>query len=338
MSSVVNIERFIIPNDVIVGLTKIYEQIGKNEMYSKTIETDIERVIEQTVERDTFFLALILGLDLSDTRMRLIITKSSQYRTKEESVVYYLKELLLTIQNKHHSMKFQSNEVYNMLNFVYSQYNPIKFGYEQRKSLLQSQKQVSKRLLLDEITESYEKHLNKESYEKITLLTHYFLDFYNIAPFEDKNLTITYIMLYLLVLKNNLYAFKYVSFFEVLYNNLDEFKLQLANASYQWKEGYPQVVGLIKVIDKILLEGYMKTEKVMNEYEYDQNISKADNIEQTILKLPDIFTKDEIRLKHPYVSESTINRALIKLRDENLIQPLGKGRSAKWIKVSQSKY
>ena len=32
--------------------------------------------------------------------------------------------------------------------------------------------------------------------------------------------------------------------------------------------------------------------------------------------MKEIFTKDEIRLLHPYVSESTINRALIKLRDE----------------------
>ena len=45
-----------------------------------------------------------------------------------------------------------------------------------------------------------------------------------------------------------------------------------------------------------------------------------------------IFTKEDIRKEYPYVSESTINRALSTLRDQGYIKPLGKGRSAKWTK------
>ena len=74
--------------------------------------------------------------------------------------------------------------------------------------------------------------------------------------------------------------------------------------------------------------------KVYEIYEFDRSINKANNIENTILKLPEIFTKEEIRINHPFVSESTINRTLSKLRDEKVIKPLGKGRSAKWIKIS----
>ena len=36
--------------------------------------------------------------------------------------------------------------------------------------------------------------------------------------------------------------------------------------------------------------------------------------------------QEEIRNIHPYVSESTINRALINLRDSGYIKPIGKGR------------
>ena len=85
---------------------------------------------------------------------------------------------------------------------------------------------------------------------------------------------------------------------------------------------------------KLILEAYGRADKIIKEYKIDQNLSKGDNIEHTINKLQNIFTKDQIRLIHPYVSESTINRALQKLRDENKIKPLGKGRSAKWIKTS----
>ena len=337
MSSVLNIDRFIIPNDIIISLCKIYEHIGKNEIYDDTLNPDLDKIIEQTVERDTFFLALILGLEISDSRMRLIITKDSSFRTKEESILYYAKETLLSIQKKHENIRFQSNDILYMLNYVYKQYNPIKFSYIplEKRSVLQSQDKRSKRVILDEITECVENHMNKQSYELITLFTHFFVDFYNLEPFDNENLCASYILLYLLIMKSHLYAFRYISFFEVLYNNLKDFQTELKNASYQWKEGYPQVVGFLRVICKIIDEGYEKTENVIKEYKFDQNLSKGDNIEVTIAKLPEIFTKEEIRLKHPYVSESTINRALMKLRDENRIKPLGKGRSAKWIKITR---
>ena len=51
------------------------------------------------------------------------------------------------------------------------------------------------------------------------------------------------------------------------------------------------------------------------------------------MKLGETFTKDEIRNKSPYISESTINRTLKRLRDENKIRPNGVGRSATWIKL-----
>ena len=77
MSCVLNIIRFIIPNDVIVSLTEIYRNIGENELLLKGVGNDINCIVEQTVERDAYFLSRILKLDISDTRTRLIITKNS---------------------------------------------------------------------------------------------------------------------------------------------------------------------------------------------------------------------------------------------------------------------
>ena len=97
--------------------------------------------------------------------MRLIITKDSAFRTKEESILYYAKELLMTIQKKHLGLRFQSNDILNMLNFVYKQYNPIKFSYLplERRSMLQSQNMKSKRVILDEINESIERYIHNQS-------------------------------------------------------------------------------------------------------------------------------------------------------------------------------
>jgi hypothetical protein len=82
---------------------------------------------------------------------------------------------------------------------------------------------------------------------------------------------------------------------------------------------------------------YLELEENARDYEYESSleISKSDYVENTIDKLNQIFSKEDIRLRHPLISDSTINRTLKRMQEENKIRPLGKGRSAKWAKLYQ---
>lgn len=335
MSTILNIDRFIIPNDVTVLLTNIYKWIGQNKIFQDAVKSDITKIVEQTIERDAFFLSRMIKLDISDSRTRLIITKNSSPRTKDEATLYYLKEVLTSIQNKYKTMRHQSNDLLNLINYVYSQNKDIKFDLMEssKKSVLKSQADKSKRLVIDEINEHIEIIIERQSFEKLTLYLNYFIDFYNVAPFTMHNETASLILLYLIILKCDIEAFRYISFFELLYENYEEFKTEVRTASFNWREGYAQTLGFIRFMNKLILKGYDKAYAIIKDYKFDANLNKGDNIGNTIFKLPDIFTKDEIRMIHPYVSESTINRALIKFRDEGYIKPLGRGRSAKWVKI-----
>ncbi|MGB4695234.1 MAG: hypothetical protein WBH29_02340, partial [Bacilli bacterium] len=95
MSTVLNIERFIIPNDVVVQLANIYRWTGKNAHFSEIMKTDMERIVRATVERDSYFLMKIFNLNLTEARARLIITKNSKPRLKDETTLSRIKEMLL---------------------------------------------------------------------------------------------------------------------------------------------------------------------------------------------------------------------------------------------------
>lgn len=337
MSCIININRFLIPNDVIASLTSIYRYIGKNEVYANKVGMNLNRIVDQTIERDAYFLAQIINLDLTNTRMRLIITKNSSPRTNSETILFNIKELLSLCQMKYIDMETKSNDLINMANYIDDKKN-IKYDYVKtdKKQLLKSQSLKSKRIHIDEINDEVTRIIEKELYEPIVLYLHFFIDFYNYQPFTSDNILSSYILLYLLLFKSDIHAFKYVSFFELLHENYDEFEHELRQASFNWNEGFAQTLGFTRFMIKLFLQAYEKTDDIIKMYEFDRSINKADNIENTILKLSDIFTKEEIRLNHPFVSESTINRTLSKLRDEDIIKPLGKGRSAKWIKISRS--
>ncbi|MDD3999693.1 MAG: hypothetical protein PHX62_02200 [Bacilli bacterium] len=337
MSTVLNIERFIIPSDVIVSLTNIYRWIGKNSFFTDAVKGDLERIIEATVERDAFFLSQIIKLNLTDSRSRLIITKNSTPRSKDEATLYQIKDMIRKFQLNYRSYRHQSNDLLDVANFLFSHYHEIRFSYEEsdKKSVLKSQARTSKRVILNDVNDRTQEIIQKKSFEKITLYLNYYIDFYNIAPFTERNEETALFLLYLFVLKSDLEAFRYISFFELLYKNYSEFQTEVKKASFNWKEGFAQPMGFIRFMLSLFLKGYQKAYELIKDYQFDTNLNKGYNIENTITKFPEIFTKDEIRIQHPFVSDSTINRTLIKMRDRGLIKPLGKGRSAKWIRIAR---
>lgn len=333
MNCISKLDHYIIPNDIVVTLSKIYRFIGNNEFYINTLGSDLYRVIDTTVQKDAYFLSKILKLDISEARARLIIEKNSSPRNKEENTLYNLKDTLSAIQQKFQLVSLQSNEIFNMVNYIYSHYNGIKFDLsEGGQSLLQSQSNKSKRLILEEMNDIISLNLRSEKFEKITLFLNYFVDFYNLRPFVSKNEVISLVILYQLILIADINAFKYVSFFEMLYFDFSNFTDQLCKASVNWKEGYAQTTEFVRYFLNLVIKAYKQTDKIIKDYRFDSTNKKVDNIESTILSMKSVFTKEEIRIANPYVSESTINRALISLREQGYIEPLGKGRSAKWIR------
>ena len=291
MSCIANIDRFLISNEIINNLTVIYRYIGKNDSFRKSVDTDLDRIVMQTVERDCYFLAKILGLDLTDNRMRLIITKDSNPRSLDEKTLYNLKEVLSTYQKFSEETTFDSSSLINTINFLFPT-KTIKYDYEK---IDKSSNVTSKRIVVDEEYRLLNDHLIKNDIEKIYLYLHYFIDLCNIAPFTIDNDAINYLSLLLVLRKCEIDAFKYISLYELLYTHLNAYKEVLNNASFNWKEGYPKTLPFIKFITDLVIDGYKKAEKVIKEYISDKSLHKGDNIENTISNLPRTFTKEEMR-------------------------------------------
>lgn len=325
MKCLSKIEHYLIPNDIVVRLTKLYRFIGNNDFYINSLGNDINKVISLTVEKDSFYLCKILKLDISEARCKLILTKDSSPRNKEETTLYNIKEMLSGIQLNYQELGLQSNDLYNTINYIYSHYNTIKFTPIEEN-------EKSKRKTLDDMNDLVNNCLQKGLYEKIILFIQYFIDLSNLKPFETRNKTLSLLILYQIILSSDLNCFKYVSFFEMLYNDYARFSEELCLASVNWKEGYSQTVQFVRYFLALFEKAYTNCDRLIKDYSFDRINTKHENIESLILSYKSIFTKDEIRQMYPYVSESTINRALSSLKDKNMIRPLGKGRSAKWAR------
>lgn len=337
-----NIYRTQIPNDIITNYIKLYKSIGNNHYNHKTLESDNQVMVRQTVASDVHFFAQLFGLKVSDGRIKSLIYKGVLPKNKDEKLIINLNQAFTKIHKETSTFELLTNEIFDMLKFIYKDVvNESKLQFNKmekttkRVSLLSS-KFTSKREVLDELIKSFNEIKAENQYEISFVISNFYIDFVKSEIFATKNEEVALILLYVLLLTNGYEVFEYISFFETIYQNTEEFKKVVMASSFNWEEGFASTLQLHRFILNVALLSYDHVNSLIRDYEFDSNLNKSNNVENTINKLEDVFSKDDIRNIHPYISDSTINRTLKRLRDEDKIRPLGKGRSAKWIKLYTS--
>lgn len=336
MGCLSNLQRVTYKPEMVMSLIKLYKHTGKEFYYQKILKPDHDSIVKQTIEEDTFMLTQLFGLCLTENRLRLLITKNSEPKTKEEHIATNLKNIVKICCESIDQFDYNVNQVVTLAQRLFKNVKDIKIKRTKKEGpsiLTRNDHTPGAREELDKLFELFRFKLNSNDYEDVTLITNFYIDFINIAPLESDNEFIGLLLLYILLFKRGFKQFMYVSFFHQLFDKLEAFNQMKNAANYNWKDGFSHTEPLSDFITQMLLTGYENLEKIIRDYEYDNKLNKADNIENTINKLERIFTKDDIRARHPYVSDSTINRTLQSMRDQELIKPLGVGRSAKWIKT-----
>lgn len=336
MKNLTNLNVTPFTNEEVMKIIKLYQFKGKDFYYQNVMSSDLESIIKETVEIDCYEMAKFLGLEITDNRKNLIIKKDSNPKTNDERTLKNLKTIFQRIQADAHSFEFLTNDVLSLGKLLTKGISDCSFNrvpVKKQLNMITENTSKSKRDELDELLKKCETLINKEEYELTYIITNFYIDFINGNYFNINNDILGIILLYLLLYREDFHLFKYVSFVQLINKHLDEFKSCVNKANYNYEEGFSKTAPLQKLIIDMLLEGYNSVETKVREYSFDSNLNKSDNIENTIYKLPQVFTKDDIRMRHPYTSESTINRTLQRLRDENKIRPNGVGRSASWLRL-----
>jgi len=339
MNCLKNLDRTQIPHDIVMAYINIYKSIGINHYNHETLSSDYSVMVRQTINTDTHFFTKIFEISVTDSRMKSLIYKDVLPKNKDERYVLNLRNVFSKIHSENSTFELLTNEVFDLLKFLYKDILPDsklsfrKVAKKTSKITLLSGSYVSKREELDELIKLFNSKVKEERYEISFIIENFYIDFINISPFVEKNNEIGLILLYVLLLTNSYEVYEYISFMEIIARNKVEFELEVKNASFNWAEGFSQLLPLHRFLLKTSAYAYDLINELIRNYEFDSQLNKSNNIENTINKLPDVFSKDDIRNIHPYISDSTINRTLKRLRDAERIRPLGKGRSAKWIKL-----
>lgn len=333
MKALANIGRIQISNEVMLLLLSLYESKGKSFYYDDLFNRDVQAFEKKTMEINLISIAKHLELSLSEARIKLFAKKKMVPRTKDEHLLANIRIALLQLQSNPDEFEFLVNEIYNLAKLISKDYEPITFNtYDKSEDGLLKTKKVSKREDLEQLLNLFEKSLRSKKHELTQLISNFYVDFLNMNIFTKHNDKIGMIVLYALLLKH-FNVFKYVSFYKHFLDIKQTWDQGLITANYYWSSGFAQTDMLNRLLVDLLIKSYQEVDMMSHEYEFEKNLNKSDNIENSILKLTEIFTKEDLRKRHPNVSDATIDRTLKRLKDENKIRPLGRGRGSKWQRI-----
>ncbi len=291
---------------------KVSEQIGDLKKVKKTLFHN--RIVGDSL----FIVQFITNKVISEFRAKQLITNKAKPNNNSEIIFLNAYKAFNGIEKG----KIRINN-----SFLFDFINRILFGVDSVEyTTVEVNKQKShtlksKRLLFEEVLTELTEKLGEKEYENVWLL----YDFYNVVltlnPYDKYNELLAHLAILFKLIETGHEYFMYISYFESMYRISAGF----INMNYDF---------LIRTVNSAL-ESWQKTHKL---YINEQDNSKLQNVIETIGSLPSIFSKDDIRAKHPFVSDTTINRALKSMREDKKIYPFTKGRNSKWRKGRESRY
>lgn len=328
------LNHYTIPSDVLMDMLSIYRLLGMNHEYQKRLQ-DQETYLEQDViEKDTFYLANLIGISISSNRLRLLIAKNAVPKNKEEEQVVGIKKVVKLIRkNAREHLTYNGSDILDCLNIIFGKHT-TKFTPMMQDKKSAFIRPLSIRVAFERMLEEYHNYIKGNLFEHIFLSVIAYMEIVNLKPYTSHNELAGILALYHMILTCDVISFSYISFFEIYTKMKDQISTAVAKGSINYSDNYLKTTDTVRLIFKFIDTSYQQLINLIKNYSYQERAFKSDILEVTIIqKMPTYFTKDDLRRIHPDASDSTINRILFKLRDEKIILPLGKGRSAKWMKL-----
>ncbi len=332
-----NVDTLKIDQVELKNITNLYEHKGKDFYYKERLKNEMDGVTIDVVLRNCKTVMDMRKINISDSRFRSIVKGKSKPKNKDENMVENVAFICDTFAKHIKEFDLNANQFLNLGKLLFKNIKPIKFrSYttKEQENLLMVEKKHNTRDILTSMLIKYESLIRSNKYETVSVVSSFFIDYMMEEIFDDENEFIGIFILYALLFKQGFELFKFTSFLEEVDNKYDLLKDALAKSEHGWYEGYPNACHFTSVLRRIMIDCYQKIDTLMHAKEIIKANQKTDMIELTILKrVPDVFTKEMIKDLCPDASQTTIDRTLKRLREENKIIPNGTGRSAKWTRI-----
>lgn len=337
--------KIVVPMNIVRLIGVINEYKGKQELYKQQSPQVLEKLKKVAIIQSTKASNSIEGIIITDKRLKDIVNKDLDPEDRSEGEIAGYRDVLATIHSSYEAIPITPNIILQLHRDLYK-FLPGRGGsWKIQDNVIEEILSDGRRYIrfkpvsaletpaaMEELCGYLKKEMREEKIEPLILIGVFILDFLSIHPFNDGNGRVARLLTLLLLYQHGYELGRFVSLEKVIEESKQSYYDTLNQSSLGWHQGRHDVFIWLEYFLGTILAAYREFEDrvgIIN----TQKGNKSQRVENTVEHILGEFTKEEIRQKCPDVGESTINRVFEKLKLEEKIMPIGKGRSAKWRRV-----
>ena len=185
---------------------------------------------------------------------------------------------------------------------------------------------------IEQLCSLYKDSLSDSNIESLLVIPLMVLDFLCIHPFKDGNGRVSRLLTLLFLYQEGYEVGRYISLERIFEQQKEGYYENLGMSSQNWHEGEHDPFPWINYFWGVLLAAYSEFEEKVEVLKESQSGkgSKTELIKLAVNKKMGPFSSSEIEEECPESSKDMIRKVLRQLRDEGVIEVVGKGRGARW--------
>ncbi|WP_028402409.1 Fic family protein [Ectobacillus panaciterrae] len=339
------LKKLMMPMETVRLLTTINEYKGKQDLYKKQYPQVLNTLRDVSIIQSTKASNAIEGIVITDQRLKSIMGHKTEPKDRSEGEIAGYRDILDIIHASFDAIPLSAGVILQ-LHRELSKYIPSQGGKWKHADNVIREKlpdgEVFVRFMplsafetpsaMEKLCQEYQERMRKQDVEPLLLISLFLLDFLCIHPFNDGNGRMSRLLALLLLYQAGYEVGRYISLEKIIDESKQSYYDTLQHSSIGWHERRNDIFPWVNYFLSTIVAAYKELEERVGVVQTGKG-NKEKRVESYIANKIGYFSKEDIRTACPDVSESTINRVLVRLKEEGIVEPLGKGRSAKWKKV-----
>lgn len=329
-------------NEIIKKLTTIYQLCGETSSYEIDYHEELKRLVAVAKIQSTDSSNRIEGIYTSDSRLNKIMSNKVEPHDRDEREIAGYRDVLSLIHENYRYMPISKNTILSMHNMLFKyagdswggQFKDInnkiiaKYADGHEEVRFNPPEAFLVPELIEQLCDQYNEAFAKEEFSPLILSAAFVFDFVSIHPFRDGNGRMSRLLMLLTMYRSGFEVGKYISIEKIIEDSKESYYAALAQSSVGWNENKNDYAPFIDYFLGTIVKAYRELiERVHNPKQLKADKMILKTLQQQLRPL----SRSELVELIPRYSQTTIQRNLKKLKDENKIQVVGKGKNTKYV-------
>jgi len=327
-------------------LRALGEYRGKQELFFKQSPELLKGLRQVAVIESSESSNRLEGVTVSPARLNALVTKHTTPRDRSEQEIAGYRDALALIHESARDMPLTPNIVLQLHSTLY-RFMPGSGGRWKQtdNDIIERDANGTVRvrfkptpahltpMAMDEFATRFSKAVADGVHDPLVIAPLAILDFLCIHPFSDGNGRMSRLLTLMLLYHFEYEVGRYISIERVYEDTKDSYYETLEASSQHWHEGRHDPFPWLNYFWGVLLRAYREFEERVGQVRSGRG-AKTQQVREAIIRRREPFSISDIEAECAGVSRDTVRLVLRQMKDENLIAPTGKGRTAKWNRVS----